>query len=114
MCDSEYGPSNSTVRSPSGVGYRVTVGVWHHLVITYSGVAAGGIEILYLDGVANIVNYPRLLNVVRWDRAMIGDGYGSYLAVGALRLYDGVLAATDVAVNFANGAAVYLPPVSAT
>ena len=95
-CGLDYGASNSTTRSPSGEGYRVTVGVWHHLALSYTGVATGGVETIYLDGVANAV-YLRGLDIVRWDRAMIGDGYGTYLAISALRLYDGVLSAADVA-----------------
>ena len=106
-CDLAYGPSASTYQpsTAAGIGYTPTLNVWHHVVVTYPG-GSNGNETLYVDGVAqSAANHS--LNINRPPNMVLGAWftspvyYGGEVAVGALRMHDGMLSAADVAYNYA-------------
>ena len=100
-CDSPYAvQAGSTETGPAG-GQRPTSFKWHHLAFTY----ANGVQLTYVDGLLNN-QFNSILNIDRSVNFFIGSfwdgglGDAGQVAIGALRLHDGVLSAADVLANY--------------
>ena len=104
-----------------GSGYWPTVGVWHHMVVTYND--QHFLESLYVDGVLNAAKSQYVS--VAPSRAIFLGAYfantpsenviiGGNVAIGALRIHAGCLSASQVAYNYGVDSASYIATPSPT
>lgn len=90
---------------------------WHHVALTYDGVAT---ETLYVDGARSTYYANRALRIAVGPALLLGaynvSGVlvGGDVAVGTLRFHGGTLTATDVAYNYGLSVGVYAPTPTAT
>ena len=98
-----------------GSGYWPTVGVWHHVVVTYNDRIF--VESLYVDGVLNAAK-SQYVSVDPSRTIFLGAYFadtpsqyfiiGGSIAIGALRIHSGCLSASQVAYNYGVDAASYI------
>lgn len=77
-------------------------GAWHYIAVTYSGVANGGVESLYVDGVLDRTDV-RTLDIDGSINMIVGAGFQNWmfvnpasLSIGALRLRTEVLSVDEI------------------
>lgn len=91
-----------------GINGTPTAGQWHHLVYTYDGtmtkVYADGqlanMEVLGSNAIVTHTNTPITLAAQLNSNATVNDGLRGSLAIGRLRIHDGVLSEFEVNQNY--------------